>query len=174
MTQVQDTFRSSLRGWLLGTSAGLGTIVLGLAGIVATVAAAGDWGAWPLLATAVALAIVLWRWIGVMSSLYEITPDRLVLRRGIVMKSIDEIELYRIKDIRMDFSLLNQWAGIGTICLASSDETTRTGELIMRNVPNAQARREELRNLVDDARRRRGVRELDMVQEDFNPYPRTA
>ncbi len=83
--------------------------------------------------------------------MYEITPERLILKRGIVMKSIDEIELYRIKDIRMDFSLLNQWAGIGTICLTSSDETTRTGELLLRNVPKAQMRREELRHLVDAA-----------------------
>jgi hypothetical protein len=65
----------------------------------------------------------------------------------------------------MDFSLLNQIAGIGTICLASSDETTRTAELVMRNVPNAQQRREELRKLVDAARRQRGVREMDMFRD---------
>lgn len=165
MDQVQDTFRSSLRGWLLGTSAGLGTILLGVAGIVLTVAAAGNWRAWPLLLTGLALAIVLVKWTGFMSSLYQITPERLILRRGIVMKSIDEIELYRVKDIRMDYSLLNQMAGIGTICLTSSDETTRTGELAIRNVPQAQRRREELRNLVDAARRKRGVREMDMFRD---------
>ena len=100
-----------------------------------------------------------------MGSLYEITPERLIVKRGIVMKSIDEVELYRIKDIRMDFSLLNQWAGIGTICMVSSDETTRTGELVLRNVPKAQARREELRRLVDAARKARGVREMDMFRD---------
>jgi hypothetical protein len=81
------------------------------------------------------------------------------------MKSIDEVELYRVKDIRMDFSLLNQMAGIGNICLISSDETTRTGELVLRNVPRAQQRREELRRLVDKARRQRGVREMDMFRD---------
>jgi uncharacterized membrane protein YdbT with pleckstrin-like domain len=165
MDRVQDTFRSSLKGWLLGTAAGWGTILLGLAGIVLTVAAAGDWHAWPLLLTVLALAIVLWRWTGVMSELYQITPERLILRRGIVMKSIDEVELYRVKDIRMDFSLLNQLAGIGNICLISSDETTRTGELVLRNVPMAQQRREELRRLVDTARKQRGVREMDMFRD---------
>ena len=171
MDPVQDTFRSSLGGWLWATAAGLGTIVLGLAGIVLTVAAAGDWGAWPLLLTGLAVLIVLWRWVQVMSEQYQITQQRLIVRRGIVMKSIDEIELYRVKDLRMDFSLLNQMAGIGTICLTSSDETTRVGELVMRNVPDAQKRREELRNLVDAARKQRGVREIDMVHEDLNPYP---
>ena len=165
MDQVQDSFRSSLGGWFWGTAAGLGTLVLGLLGIVLTIAAAGDWHAWPLLLTGIALAILAYKWLQVMSSLYEITPERLILKRGIVMKSIDEIELYRIKDIRMDFSLLNQWAGIGTICLTSSDETTRTGELTLRDVPKAQARREELRRLVDAARQKRGVREMDMFRD---------
>jgi uncharacterized membrane protein YdbT with pleckstrin-like domain len=163
--QVQDTFRSSLGGWFWGTAAGLGTLMLGLVGIVLTVAAAGDWGAWPLVLTSIALVIVLFKWLEVMGSLYQITPERLIVKRGIFMKSIDEVELYRIKDIRMDFSLLNQWAGIGTICLLSSDETTRTGELVLRNVPKAHARREELRNLVDAARKQRGVREMDMFRD---------
>lgn len=165
MDQVEDKFRASLGGWLRGTAAGLGTLLLGLLGVVLTIAVAGEWGAWPLLLTGAALAIIAYKWLQVMGSLYEVTPERLIVKRGIVMKSIDEIELYRIKDIRMDFSLLNQWAGIGTICMVSSDETTRTGELVLRHVPRALARREELRRLVDAARKARGVRELDMFQD---------
>lgn len=98
-----------------------------------------------------------------MSAKYEITPERPIVRRGIVFKSIDEIELYRVKDVRMDFNLLNQWAGIGNISLTSSDETTRTGELVMRHIEQAQPRRELIRRLVDAARRLRGVREIDMA-----------
>jgi uncharacterized membrane protein YdbT with pleckstrin-like domain len=165
MDPVQDTFRSSFGGWFWGTAAGLGTLILGLVGVVLTVAAAGDWGAWPLALSGIALLIAVFKWLEVMSSLYEITPERLILKRGIFMKSIDEVELYRIKDIRMDFSLLNQWAGIGTICLTSSDETTRAAELVLRDVPKAQARREELRGLVDAARKQRGVREMDMFRD---------
>src|SRR5690606_13367171 len=93
---------------------------------------------------------------------YEITPERLIVRRGIVFKSIDEIELYRVKDVRMDFSLLNQTAGIGTICLRSSDETTRIGKLVIRHAERAHEPRETVPRLVDAARQRRGVREIDM------------
>ena len=167
MDDVRDTFRPSLSGWLRGTAAGLATVLLGVVGVAATVAVAGDWGAWPLALTALALVIVGIKWLESMSSKFELTDERLVVRRGIFMKSIDEVELYRVKDVRMNFSLLNQMAGIGTICLASSDETTRGGELVMRQVPDAQRRREELRRLVDAARRQRGVREIDMVREDI-------
>jgi uncharacterized membrane protein YdbT with pleckstrin-like domain len=167
MDQVSDSFRPSTFGWLRGTAAGLGTVLLGIAGLAILIGAAGEWSWYPLLLTGLAVLIVLWKWIQNMAALYEITPERLVVRRGIIFKSIDEIELYRIKDVRMDFSLLNQWAGIGNICLASSDETTRVGDLVMRHVEKARERREELRRLVDAARQRRGVREIDMVHEDI-------
>ena len=81
--------------------------------------------------------------------------------------ALDEIELYRIKDVRINYSLINQIAGIGTIGIASSDETTRNGDLMIRDVERAQARREELRRLVDIARQKRRVREVDMVHEDL-------
>ena len=167
MDEVRDSFRPSTAGWLRGTAAGLGTVLMGVAGFAIMIAKAGDWGAWPLALTGLAVLIVLWKWIQNMAALYEITPERLVVRRGIIFKSIDEIELYRIKDVRMDFSLLNQWAGIGNICLASSDETTRVGDLVMRHIENARPRREELRRLVDAARVRRGVREIDMAHDNF-------
>ena len=167
MDQVHDSFRPSTFGWLRGTAAGLGTVLLGIAGIAILIGAAGDWSWYPLVLTGLAVLIVLWKWIQNMAALYEITPERLVVRRGIIFTSIDESELYRIKDVRMDFSLLNQWAGIGNICLASSDETTRVGDLVMRHIEKARERREELRRLVDAARQRRGVREIDMVHEDI-------
>jgi uncharacterized membrane protein YdbT with pleckstrin-like domain len=163
MEQPLDRFRSSTWGWLRGTLAGCGTVLLGLAGIVG--AAAVDP---PLLGlTGLSLAVVLTKWIGNLAATYEVSADRLIIRRGIFIKSLDEIELYRVKDIRLDFSLVNQWAGIGTICLSSSDETTRAGDLVMRQVERAEPRREELRRLVDAARQKRGVREIDMMHEDF-------
>jgi len=167
MDQVRDSFRPSTAGWLRGTAAGLGTVLLGIAGFAVMVGAAGDWGAWPLALTGLAVLIVLWKWLQNMAAKYEITPERLIVRRGIVFKSIDEIELYRVKDVRMDFSLLNQWAGIGNICVTSSDETTRVGDLVMRHIEKAQPRREELRRLVDAARQKRGVREIDMAHDHF-------
>lgn len=145
MSQPIDSFRSSTWGWLRGTLAGWGTLALCLVGV--------------------GFVIILVKWFQNLATTYEVTEDRLVLRKGIFVKSIDEIELYRVKDVRLDFSLINQWAGIGTISIASSDETTRNGPLVIPNVDRAQARREELRGLVNAARQKRGVRELDMVQE---------
>ncbi|HSX54140.1 MAG TPA: PH domain-containing protein [Sphingomonas sp.] len=142
-----DRFRSSTWGWLRGTLAGWGTLLLCLVGV--------------------GLIIILVKWIANLATTYEVTEDRLILHKGIFVKSIDEIELYRVKDVRIDFSLINQWADIGTITITSSDETTKTGPLVIRDVDQARARREKLRALVNAARRLRGVREIDMVHEDI-------
>jgi uncharacterized membrane protein YdbT with pleckstrin-like domain len=161
---VLDTFRPSTLGWLRGTLAGWGTVLLALAGIGVTLA---GYGMLPLGLTALALGIILVKWIQNLAAKFEVTEERLVIRRGIIFKSIDEIELYRVKDVRIDFSLINQLAGIGRISISSSDETTRDGDLVLSDIERAQERREAMRRLVDAARQKRQVREIDMVHEDF-------
>jgi uncharacterized membrane protein YdbT with pleckstrin-like domain len=165
MEQPIDTFRSSTWGWLRGTLAGWGTIALVPIGILLT--APGEWGRWPLLISGLALLVILWKWFENLAARFDICTDRLIVRRGIFVKSLDEIELYRVKDIRLDFSLINQMAGIGTITVTSSDETTRRAPLALRHVERAAARREQLRDLVDKARQKRRVREIDMAHEDY-------
>lgn len=145
MPEVLDRFRSSTWGWLRGTLLGWLTLLLCLVGV--------------------GLLIVLVQWIRNLDTTYELTEDRLILRKGIFVKSVDEIELYRVKDVRMDFTLISQWAGIGTISIDSSDETTRGGALVMPHIERAAERREEMRRLVDAARQKRRVRELDVSSD---------
>ena len=145
MPEILDRFRSSTWGWLRGTLVGWLTLLLCLVGV--------------------GFLIILVQWIRNLDMTYELTEDRLILRKGIFVKSVDEIELYRVKDVRMDFTLINQWAGIGTISIDSSDETTRGGALVMPHIDRAAERREELRRLVDAARQKRRVRELDVASD---------
>jgi uncharacterized membrane protein YdbT with pleckstrin-like domain len=163
--QLLDQFRSSTWGWVRATLAGWATIALGIAGVVLT--SLGAWDRWPMLLTGLAFLIVLWKWLENLSSRFDLSQDRLVVRRGLFMKSLDEVELYRVKDIRLDFSLINQLAGIGTVTITSSDETTRSAPLVLPHIEGALRRREELRRLVDTARQKRRVREIDMVDGDF-------
>ncbi|MEQ1688810.1 MAG: PH domain-containing protein [Sphingopyxis sp.] len=145
MPDIIDSFRSSTWGWLRGTIAGWGTLLLCLVGV--------------------GFIIIVVVWVRNLMITYELSEDRLILRKGILVKSIDEIELYRVKDVRLDFTLINQMAGIGTISVDSSDETTRGGALVMRHIDDAAARRERLRSLVDAARQKRHVREVDVANE---------
>ena len=148
MERPVDEFRSSTARWLLGSFAGWGTLLTCLIGV--------------------GFVLIGLRWLRNRSATYEITDQRLIVKRGILFKTIDEVELYRIKDVRLGYSLLNQMVDIGTIVLTSSDRTTAGGEFRLRDVPMARDRREGIRKLVDRARQRRGVRELDVDRED--PY----
>ncbi|MCU6455225.1 PH domain-containing protein [Sphingomonas sp. A2-49] len=141
-----DSFRSSTNRWLLGSFTGWLTILS--------------------CAIGVGLVVIAVRWLQNMAAAYDVTDQRLIVRRGLIMKSIDEIELYRVKDVRVDFSLINQLTDIGTITITSSDRTTGNGTFVLRDVPAARERREGIRKLVDRARQRRGVRELDVDAED--------
>ena len=142
-----DSFRSSTNRWLLGSFTGWLTILS--------------------CAIGVGIVIIAIRWLQNMAAAYEITDQRLIVKRGLVMKSIDEIELYRIKDVRVDFSVINQIADIGTITITSSDRTTQNMQFVLRDIPAARERREGIRKLVDRARRQRGVRELDIDEDDY-------
>lgn len=147
MTVLIDRFRPSTWGWLKGSLAGWGTMLLCLIGL--------------------GFILIALRWLANAATLYEVTEDRIILYRGLINKSIDEIELYRVKDVRLDFSIINQITGIGRLTITTSDETTRGGPLVIRDVAHARERREKLRELVSQARRLRGVREFDMVQEEL-------
>lgn len=138
-------FRSSTWRWLFGSLAGWGTLLLCLVGV--------------------GFVIIAWRAIVNLSSGYELTDQRLIIRRGIVNKSTDEVELYRVKDSAVRYSIINQLTDIGTIEIHSSDPTTAQGPLELRDIPHARAVREELRRLTDAARQQRRVREVDIDVE---------
>ncbi|WP_448660088.1 PH domain-containing protein [Sphingomonas sp. CJ99] len=166
MPTIIDRFRSSTRGWLIGTLAGWGTLVLIVGGLLVSfyfqaqgTLTGAAWLAPIVLAGG--LGIVIVRWLGNIATAYELTEDRLILRQGIIAKSIDEIELYRVKNVRIDFTIINQIADIGRITIGSSDETTAAAPLVMRDIPGARARREQIRDRVNLARQARGVREID-------------
>ncbi len=135
-------FRASTGRWLIGSLAGWGTLLLCLVGV--------------------GLVIVALRWLRNVATHYELTDQRLIIRTGIINKKTDEIELYRIKDVTVSYSIFNQWADIGVIAIRSSDPTTQGGTLVLQDIPRARAIREELRSLVDTARQARRVRELDV------------
>lgn len=145
MEKSVASFRSSTWRWLLGSLAGWGTLLLCLVGV--------------------GLVIVAWRWLSNVAVQYELTDQRLIIRRGIINKTTDEIELYRIKDTTIAYSIVNQLTDIGNITIRSSDATTSGGELVLRDIPHGRGIREEIRRLTDVARQLRRVREVDLDVE---------
>ena len=85
---------------------------------------------------------------------YSLTNKRLIIISGIVTKSVDEIELFRIVDSVTDQSFIDLWADIGNITVTSSD---KTGTIIMKKVPNPHYLRDTLRRQYMMARSSKGT-----------------
>lgn len=66
-----------------------------------------------------------------------------------------------MRDLKMDRSLLNRMAGIGTISILSTDATTKRAPFLLSDIPGASEMRETMRNLVNRSRGHNRVREVE-------------
>jgi uncharacterized membrane protein YdbT with pleckstrin-like domain len=156
-----DRFHPCTARAMFGTAVGwLYLAVMLLAGVLV----ASGYSLAGLLLLLVGAVIVFAVWLHNITTTYTITSQRLIIHQGVFVRSVDDIELYRVKDLFTQFSLLNQITNIGTIRVLSSDPTTGDCAFFMRHVFKPQERRETLRNLVDRQRTGRGVREVDVAR----------
>lgn len=109
------------------------------------------------------IPVAIWKYLETRTSKFKLTTQRLRLERGVLTKTIDEVELYRVKDTQLNQSLSDRMLGIGTIEILSSDETNPT--LYLHKIPRPAEFRELLRGAVERLRLARGVRELDLAVE---------
>jgi hypothetical protein len=95
---------------------------------------------------------------------YELTSQRLRIHRGILGKRIDEIELIRVKDIRLKQHMGERMLNVGDVTVISADSTTP--EFVLHNVPNPLEVREAIRKAVMNEKARRGLRYREDIGEE--------
>lgn len=116
---------------------------------------------WALVAFAtLPLFVIGWKWLVLANTRYELTTQRLRMRTGVLNKRLEELELYRVRDYRLHQPFHLRLFSLANIILQSSDRSTPT--ILLRAVPRGEMIREEMRTYVEEARRRRGVREVDV------------
>jgi len=106
----------------------------------------------------------LWRWLVVRCLRYRLTSERIRITTGVLNQKIDEIELYRVKDITMTRPFWMRLAGLSSIHLKTSDRTLP--RLDIPAVHNGDELRENLRQQVEIIRDRKRVREMDFDNTD--------
>lgn len=113
-----------------------------------------------ILALLVPLAMIVWRWLVIANTQYELTTQRLRTRTGVLNKHFDELELYRVRDYKLEQPFLQRMFSLSTVILTTSDKSNPL--LVLKAVPRGDVLREQMRTHVEEARMRRGVREIDM------------
>ena len=100
------------------------------------------------------------KWLQVKFQRYELTSERLRIRRGIFSRTTDEIELYRVKDyvLREPF-VLRLW-GVGDIALTTTDDANPT--VLLRAVHQPEGLRDQIRKHVEVRREVKRVRITEM------------
>jgi uncharacterized membrane protein YdbT with pleckstrin-like domain len=105
------------------------------------------------------LFIMLWKWLEVKNTKYELTTERLRTRYGILNKKTDVLELYRVRDYRFEQPFFLRIFSLGNVILITSDKSHP--QVIVNAIPGGEEFQEKLRIQVEQCRTRKGVREVD-------------
>ena len=89
----------------------------------------------------------------------EITDQRIIVKRGWLSSKTDELELFRVKDIRLEQPFFLNSFELSNIILITSDRTNKIE--IIPAIKGGEALREKIRNAVDKRRDIKKVREFD-------------
>jgi uncharacterized membrane protein YdbT with pleckstrin-like domain len=104
--------------------------------------------------------IALWKWLVVKNIRYELTTERLKLRRGVFNKMLEEVELYRVRDYRLEQPFWMRLFSLGNISIRTTDVSNTL--VVLQAIPDSEHVLERLRRYVEETRTRKGVRALDL------------
>lgn len=90
---------------------------------------------------------------------YRITNYRIDYERGVMVHRIDSLELWHLHDVSFRQTLAQRLMGVATITVLSDDETTPKLDLLA--IPSGREVFERLKTSVLNAKRQRGILELD-------------
>ena len=113
-----------------------------------------------LLLLAVPIFIAGKRYLQTKCTVYEVTNERIKTTEGILSKTTDTLEFYRIKDIEKRQPFLYRLCGIENVQLNTSD--TSSPLVIIEAVPQSVGLADLIRNHVEAIRQQKGVREIDV------------
>lgn len=116
---------------------------------------------------ALSLIFIVGTILVVKATQYEITNERVRVRRGILTKRTDELELYRANDTSLIEPLSLRMLGLGTIEIRTADATTPT--VYLHAIRGARRVREDLRRFIEECRDKKRVRVTEFDQPDAGP-----
>src|ERR1700752_4513006 len=70
------------------------------------------------------IPFAIWKYFQVKFWSFEITDTRIVEHSGVFSKTVDEIQLYRVRDIRLEQPFIFMLLGLSNIILVTRDRTS--------------------------------------------------
>ena len=117
-------------------------------------------GAFLLCILIIPIPWAVWRWLEVRNRIFQLTSERLLITSGVINKTTDTLELYRVRDLRVAQPFLLRMFGLQNLQLLTSDSSTP--EVVVDYVPVDLKLSDRFREQVEQCRVKKGVRELDI------------
>ena len=95
---------------------------------------------------------------------YMLTEDRIFVEKGFLNSTLDEENLYRVRDVRVNRSLGQRIFGLGTVTVFASN-----GETKLESIKHPIEVKEEIVRLVEAARKKHNIRASEMLMEPHEP-----
>ncbi len=141
--------------WMLvGIVCGAAATWLGT--LITALASAPLWIAWLL-----GIPGLVWTFFQHATTRYKLTLRRIEIEKGVLSKTVDSLELWRVLDVRYTQSILDRIMGVAKITVMSTDKSSP--ELVLYGLPNARELFERLRDAVQLARH--SSRPMELVGE---------
>ena len=107
----------------------------------------------------VPIPFALWKWLETRNTIYSLSDQRLKFTRGVLTKTTEDLELYRVRDTKFEQGFFERMVGLGHVQLFTTDESSPS--IVLPYIHDAEAVREKIRGLVEARRDAKRVRFLE-------------
>jgi uncharacterized membrane protein YdbT with pleckstrin-like domain len=101
----------------------------------------------------------IWRWLVVRNTVFTLTTERFSVRRGVFNRVTEDLELYRVRDTRLEQTFFERIFGLGEVILFTTDASTP--EVHIPWLKDAELLRQAVRKLSEARRDAKGVRAFE-------------
>jgi uncharacterized membrane protein YdbT with pleckstrin-like domain len=101
-----------------------------------------------------------WQWLQVKNRVYQLTSERLLITSGVINKTTETLELYRIRDLQVTQPFFQRLFGLQTLRLINSDSSTP--DVVLDYLPTGLGLADKFREHIEKCRLQKRVREVDI------------
>ena len=99
---------------------------------------------------------------------YMLTEDRIFVEKGLFTSTLDEENLYRVRDVSVTRTLGQRIFRLGTVKVFSTNSSN--GETVLQSIKNPIEVKEEIVRLVEAARKKHNIRASEMLVNAPDPH----
>ncbi len=109
---------------------------------------------------------VLWKWLVVQTTKFTLTDQRIIISEGVINKSTNETELYRVRDTSVHEPFFYRIFGLGNIIVYTTDEATTTHTFNAYKKPHWV--KDQIRNHCESCRQKKRWGNDNILLHDHN------